>query len=111
MIPQLPFGRTGHASARVIFGASALSQAAQPEADRVLDLLLEYGVNHVETAPVYGNAEKCIGPWMEKHRGDFFVATGTAGVSGVLPAGALSAAARGMAVTFQGETDRRGGRP
>ena len=77
MISKQPFGRTGHASTRVIFGAYALSKATQAEADGVLELLLEYGVNHIDTAPIYGNAEKRIGPWMEKHRGDFFLATKT----------------------------------
>ena len=71
------FGRTGHASTRIIFGAYALSKATQPQADRVLNLLLEYGVNHIDTAIMYGNAEKRIGPWMEKHRGDFLIATKT----------------------------------
>ena len=75
MIPRLPFGRTGHTSTRIIFGGYALSKATQAEADDVLELLLEYGVNHIDTAPMYGNAEKRIGPWMEKHRDDFFLAT------------------------------------
>jgi len=61
----------------MIFGAYALSTATQAEAERVPGLLLEYGVNHIDTAPMYGNAEKRIGPWMEEHRGDFFVATKT----------------------------------
>jgi aryl-alcohol dehydrogenase-like predicted oxidoreductase len=77
MISQQAFGRTGYASTRLLFGSYALNQATQAEADRVLDLLLEYGVNHIDTAPMYGNAEKRIGRWMEKHRGDFFVATKT----------------------------------
>jgi len=75
MIPSLPFGRTGHMSTRVIFGAYALSKATQAEADRVLDLLLEYGINHIDTARIYGDAEKRIGPWMAQHRADFFLAT------------------------------------
>lgn len=77
MIPKAIFGRTGHTSSRVIFGGWALSQSSQKEADQVLDLLLEYGINHIDVAPMYGNAEKCIGPWMEQHRGDFFLATKT----------------------------------
>jgi aryl-alcohol dehydrogenase-like predicted oxidoreductase len=75
MIPKQYFGRTGHVSTRVIFGSYALSTATQSEADHVLDILLEHGVNHIDTAPLYGNAEKRIGKWMEKHRGDFFLAT------------------------------------
>ncbi len=77
MITKQPFGRTGHTSTRVLFGAYALSKAKQADADRVLEMLLEYGVNHIDTAPMYGNAEKRIWPWMEKHRGDFFIATKT----------------------------------
>ena len=75
MIPKQEFGRTGHQSTRVIFGAWALNKATQAEADRALALLQEYGVNHIDTAPMYGNAEKCIGSWMEQHRDDFFLAT------------------------------------
>jgi len=38
-------------------------------------MLFEYGVNHIDTAPMYGNAEKCIGSWMVQHRDSFFLAT------------------------------------
>jgi aryl-alcohol dehydrogenase-like predicted oxidoreductase len=77
MIPKASFGRSGHKSTRMIFGAYALSNATQKEADQVLELLLEYGINHIDVAPMYGNAEKCIGPWMERQRADFFLATKT----------------------------------
>jgi predicted aldo/keto reductase-like oxidoreductase len=77
MIPRQKFGRTGHQSTRVIFGSWALSKATTAEADGALELLLEYGVNHIDTARIYGRAEELIGPWMAKHRDDFFVATKT----------------------------------
>jgi len=69
------FGRTGHESSRLIFGGAALSDVTGKEADRVLDLLLEYGVNHIDTAVTYGRSEKLIGRWMDVHRDDFFLAT------------------------------------
>jgi aryl-alcohol dehydrogenase-like predicted oxidoreductase len=75
MIAKQPFGRTGYASTRIIFGGYALSEATQEEADRVLKLLLEYGINHIDVAPMYGDAEKRIRPWMETNRDDFFLAT------------------------------------
>jgi len=75
MIARHSFGRTGHASSRIIFGAYALSNATQADAERILEILLEHGVNHIDTAPMYGNAEKLVGLWMKKHRDDFFVAT------------------------------------
>jgi predicted aldo/keto reductase-like oxidoreductase len=77
MIPRQGFGRTGHKSTRIIFGSWALCKATQAEADRALALLQKYGVNHIDTAPMYGNAEKLIGPWLTKHRDDFFIATKT----------------------------------
>jgi len=58
-----------------IFGAAALGGVTQAEADRTLDVLLEYGINHIDTANSYGEAEKRIGPWMGEHRKDFFLAT------------------------------------
>jgi aryl-alcohol dehydrogenase-like predicted oxidoreductase len=75
VIPKQDFGRTGHKSTRIIFGSYALSKATQAEADDLLELLLAYGVNHIDTAPMYGNAEKRIGPWMAQHRENFFLAT------------------------------------
>lgn len=76
-IEKRPFGRTGHLSSAVLFGAAALGKVDQATADGVLELLLEHGVNHIDTAPSYGDAELRIGPWMERHRDDFFLATKT----------------------------------
>ena len=64
MIPCAPFGRTGHESARTIFGAAALSRVTQDEADRALELLLEHGVDHVDTAASYGDSELRVAPWL-----------------------------------------------
>lgn len=77
MIEKIPFGRTGHLSTRTLFGAAALSQVTQDEADRTLEVLLQYGVNHIDTAASYGDAELRIGPWMDEHRSRFFLATKT----------------------------------
>lgn len=77
MIVKTPFGRTGHHSSRVIFGAAALGRVSQVEADRALDCLLEHGVNHIDTAASYGESEPRIGPWLEPRRKDFFLATKT----------------------------------
>lgn len=71
------FGSTGHQSSEVIFGGAALWSESQGTADKVLDLLLEYGVNHIDTAPRYGDSELRIGPWMARHRKNFFLATKT----------------------------------
>ena len=77
MIQRLPFGRTGHDSSRVIFGAAALGGMRQERADAILELLLEFGVNHIDTAAAYGDSELRVGNWMPRHRERFFLATKT----------------------------------
>lgn len=77
MIEKRPFGRTGHMSTATIFGGAALIRATQKDADWTLEILLKYGVNHIDTAPRYGDSEIFIGRWMARHRKDFFLATKT----------------------------------
>ena len=72
-----PFGRSGHMSTRTIFGAAALGSLTQGEADRALEVLLQYGVNHIDVAASYGDAEIRIAPWLARYRDQFFVATKT----------------------------------
>jgi aryl-alcohol dehydrogenase-like predicted oxidoreductase len=82
MIPTAPFGRTGHESTRVVFGAAGLASMRQERADEVLATLLRHGVNHIDTAAGYGDSELRIGPWMGEHRDRFFLATKTGERSG-----------------------------
>jgi aryl-alcohol dehydrogenase-like predicted oxidoreductase len=77
MIERLSFGRTGHQSSRVIFGAAALMSTDQETADRLLPLLLEHGVNHLDTAAAYGDSELRLAPWLAAHPDRFFLATKT----------------------------------
>jgi aryl-alcohol dehydrogenase-like predicted oxidoreductase len=77
MIPTAPFGKTGHVSTRTIFGAAALGSVSQADADRTLGLLLEHGVNHIDVAASYGDAELRLKPWLAEHRDAFFLATKT----------------------------------
>src|SRR5271154_2771773 len=77
MIETSPFGKTGHQSTRVICGAAALGGMKQDKADGVLEVLLEFGINHIDTAASYGESELRIGPWMREHRQRFFLATKT----------------------------------
>jgi aryl-alcohol dehydrogenase-like predicted oxidoreductase len=78
VIPSAPFGRTGHESRRTIFGAAALGKVTDVEADRALELVLRYGLNHLDTAASYGDSELRIAPWLKREGRDrFFVATKT----------------------------------
>lgn len=77
MIEKRPFGRTGHMSSCTIFGAAALSRVTQEEADQTMELLLSYGINHIDVAASYGDAELRLGPWLATRRQEFFLATKT----------------------------------
>ena len=77
VIERIPFGSTGHESSRALFGAAALGGMRQQKADAILDVLLEFGVNHIDTAAAYGDSELRIAPWMKAHRESFFLATKT----------------------------------
>lgn len=77
MIPTLPFGRTNHDSTRIIFGAAAFSSVDQDVADETMQLIIDHGINHIDVAHSYGDAEIRLGPWMETHRDRFFLATKT----------------------------------
>ncbi len=82
MIERALFGPTGHESSRVIFGAAAMGAAPDHLGDQILATLLEFGVNHIDTAADYGESEVHLARWMPEHRGDFFVASKTGERSG-----------------------------
>jgi aryl-alcohol dehydrogenase-like predicted oxidoreductase len=73
----MPFGATGHDSSRVIFGGAALGSVTLSEAERSLDLLLEHGVNHIDVAASYGDAELRVATWLRRNPDTFFVASKT----------------------------------
>jgi len=78
----VPFGNTGHESSRVIFGAAALFSGREDRAWPIIDALREFGINHIDVAASYGDAEVCLAPILAKHRSEFFLATKTAERSG-----------------------------
>jgi aryl-alcohol dehydrogenase-like predicted oxidoreductase len=76
-LPTAPFGRTGHSSTRLIFGAAALGGMSQERADATLAAVAEWGINHIDTAASYGASEDRLRPWLSSHRGEVFLATKT----------------------------------
>lgn len=77
MIHKINFGETGHRSSRIIFGGAALWATGEQESKETLELLLQYGINHIDTAASYGDSELNVGEWMGEHRKRFFLATKT----------------------------------
>lgn len=77
MIAKKSFGRTGHESTRVLFGAAAFYAVSQADADATMELLMQAGINHIDTAASYGDSEIRLGPWMKRYRHQFFLASKT----------------------------------
>ena len=77
MISKLAFGRTGHESTRILFGAAALSEVSQSDADATMEVVRRHGINHIDVAASYGDAELRLGPWLADHRDECFLATKT----------------------------------
>ena len=67
------FGRTGHLSTVAIFGAAAFWDVTQAQADKVMEMVIAAGINHIDVAPSYGKAEERVGPWMPSERQRFFL--------------------------------------
>ncbi|CAN5776976.1 aldo/keto reductase [soil metagenome] len=76
-LPTAEFGHTGHQSTRVIFGAAALGAMNQAQADVTLAVVADHGVNHIDTAASYGDAEVRLAPWLATSRASVFLATKT----------------------------------
>lgn len=77
MIAKQAFGRTGHLSSRILLGAAAFGRVTQTETDKALELAFSLGVNHVDVAPSYGDAELRLGDWIRRHGKPSFLATKT----------------------------------
>jgi aryl-alcohol dehydrogenase-like predicted oxidoreductase len=70
-------GRLGHESSVIIYGGAALGRVSQDEADASVQLALDSGINHFDTAASYGDSELRLGPWMPRIRDRIFLATKT----------------------------------
>jgi aryl-alcohol dehydrogenase-like predicted oxidoreductase len=77
MITKLAFGHTGHLSSRILLGAAAFGKVTQAETDKAVELVFSVGVNHVDVAPSYGDAELRLGDWIRRHGKPSFLATKT----------------------------------
>ena len=70
-------GRLEHRSSVLIYGAAALGEVSQDVADRSVREALDGGINHLDVAADYGEAELRLGPWMSEIRDRVFLATKT----------------------------------
>lgn len=82
MLERQPFGATGHFSSRVIFGAAAFGACKPETVERFAPLLEEFGVNHLDVAASYGDAELRLAPLLATERSRYFLASKTGERSG-----------------------------
>ncbi|MAG37378.1 MAG: aldo/keto reductase [Dehalococcoidia bacterium] len=70
---QRRLGRTDHRSTVLILGGAGIGRVSQAAADQAIELAMQHGVNHIDVAPSYGEAELRLKPWLARHRQDFFL--------------------------------------
>ncbi len=71
-------GKTEHASSVINFGSAALGAVTQDEADRAIEFALAHGVNHIDVAPSYGEAELRLSSYLKRNpRPDIFISCKT----------------------------------
>ena len=99
VVPHAPFGRTGHQSTRVIFGAAALGRMSQARADATLEIVDAAGINHLDTAASYGESELRLAPFLSDHRSRFFLATKTGERTGAAARAELERSLERLGVT------------
>jgi len=71
-------GRTDHQSSIAIFGSAAFYEIAQADADDTMEVVIQSGVNHIDVAPSYGQAEERLGPTLAVESERFFLGCKTA---------------------------------
>jgi len=85
-VQKRPFGQTGEELSLVGFGAIAVMNEEQSDANRWVAQAVERGVNYFDVAPSYGNAQDRLGPALEPYRKGVFLAckTGERGKDGAI---------------------------
>lgn len=71
------FGKTGARVSIIAMGGCGLGFVDQDEADKAVKLAMDHGINMIDVAPTYGNAELRLYPWIQKYRNNFFLAEKT----------------------------------
>jgi aryl-alcohol dehydrogenase-like predicted oxidoreductase len=80
-LPTRPLGRTGVHVTTLGFGAMELRGAprgpeiSDEEAERVLNDVLDAGINFIDTSIDYGRSEELIGRFVSHRRDDYFLAS------------------------------------
>ena len=77
IIPKRSFGKTGEELSIIGLGGVAVMKMLQPEVNNFVHEAIDRGVNYVDVAPTYGNAEVLLGPALRGYRDKIFLACKT----------------------------------
>ncbi|MGF1490568.1 MAG: aldo/keto reductase [Prochloraceae cyanobacterium] len=68
-------GRTDFEVTTLSFGTMNLKYLSEKEAEKLLDRVLDLGINYIDTSRAYGNSEERIGRYLSKRRDEVIIAT------------------------------------
>ena len=74
-LPTATLGRTGLEVTRLGYGAGHRKPMDDPHRERILNAVLDSGINFIDTARSYGNSEELIGRYLSHRSAEFYVAT------------------------------------
>jgi aryl-alcohol dehydrogenase-like predicted oxidoreductase len=73
-IPRRPLGKTGEHLSIIAMGGIVVMNVDQPFANNIVAEAVDRGVNYIDIAPSYGNAQDRMGPALKPYRDRVFLA-------------------------------------
>jgi aryl-alcohol dehydrogenase-like predicted oxidoreductase len=73
-IPRRPLGKTGEHLSIIAMGGIVVMDVSQPFANNIVAEAVDRGVNYIDIAPSYGNAQDRMGPALKPYRNRVFLA-------------------------------------
>ena len=74
-LPTTMLGRTDLKVTRLGYGAAHRKPMEDPQRERILNTVLDAGINYIDTAGCYGNSEELIGRYISNRNSEFYLAT------------------------------------
>jgi aryl-alcohol dehydrogenase-like predicted oxidoreductase len=74
-LETMQFGNTGIQVTRLGYGALEIIHIPEDEVNSLLNLVLDSGINFIDTGMSYGNSEELLGKYISHRRSEFFLAS------------------------------------
>jgi predicted aldo/keto reductase-like oxidoreductase len=73
-IPRRPLGKSGEHLSIIALGGIVVMDVSQPFANNIVAEAIDRGINYIDIAPSYGNAQERMGPALKPYRDRVFLA-------------------------------------